>query len=108
MRYMGVVKCKKCGMLPIQSFENISVWYTPDAEMQYAVLKCPKCKFKTKSFVSTNDVRLLHSYGCDIRRFNDLFSPLTEDSIEKWDVEGEFQKMVENEEFFADSEIMEE
>lgn len=87
--YIGYLKCGNCtAIVYIHTPSEVDIWHHPD-DQALAEVKCPSCGHVTQDRISIEHMINFRLRGCQIKRFNDKFEPLTADMIDAWDAKSD-------------------
>jgi predicted nucleic-acid-binding Zn-ribbon protein len=94
MGYLGYAECDSCGKFNYYlKAEDISIWFHPDDPYALTEATCKKCGYTVVSRISHDHLRNFMRRGCALKDFSDRFKPLTEEEIDEWDIEAEWESV---------------
>jgi hypothetical protein len=65
------------------------IWFAPDAQKQLVNVKCPGCGRVIEARLDFDDTAAFRSHGVVFKPLTEKFEPLTEQSIDEWDIDRE-------------------
>ena len=87
--YIGFVHCPGCGIKHLTDPSKVTVWFSADSYEQLTEAVCPGCENTIESRVSFETMVAFKQYNVRIRQFSERYELLTEELIDKWDIDSE-------------------
>lgn len=95
--YIGYVECDNCDQyVYIKDARDLKIWFHPDDPKPLSEIECTNCHTLVQSRISWEHMVNFRRRGCKVTDLNERFTPLTEEEIENWDFDADYEKYFKN------------